>query len=411
MIRWINDQLGTGAYEKIVNVVDDSIVILDVRELVDKTGNNSSKILEKIKEGKDYLEQGKKVVVCCDYGMSRSNAIAAGILTMWQNLNFTDALQKVMEQTGENNIKLQMIRSVEKAINKKNNNSIERRKILVLGSSGFIGKNLIPLLKEKYVALMPSHREIDVLNDTAKLAMYVSENQITDIINLAIPKVYNCNKAISDSLLMLKNIVDVCEEYDLHLIHISSWEIYSGYISNYLLANENLEGNPKGIYGDIKFLSDILLKVHTRNQRLKLTIVRSSPIYGVGGDRPKLIYNFIEKAKANKTIFVHQYLNDLPRLDYIYISDFCNAFLKIIESKLTGEFNVGTGNIVSTTQIAEILIEKLNSKSKIEKVLIEEHCSNICMDTTKISNLLGWKANTNINEGLQRILDDCEFSI
>ena len=96
MIRWITQNLGTAAYNDAITISED-FEIVDVRNLVDKEGNTSLEIQKKIDEALLLLESKKRVVVCCDYGMSRSNSIAAGILARHENISIASAVKKVME--------------------------------------------------------------------------------------------------------------------------------------------------------------------------------------------------------------------------------------------------------------------------------------------------------------------------
>ncbi len=89
-IRWITSQLGTAPALQF-EVADDMNVI-DVRDLiVDKSGNHVEAVRQKIVAGQESLRSGKRTVVCCDYGISRSNAIAAGILAKHESLPFGTA--------------------------------------------------------------------------------------------------------------------------------------------------------------------------------------------------------------------------------------------------------------------------------------------------------------------------------
>src|SRR3954468_14641968 len=98
-IRWITPTLGTAAATEVVGADDLSVV--DVRELVDRAGNRSDAILEKIRDGVASVRQGRRTVVCCDYGMSRSNAVAAGVLACLEDIPFDAAVRRVREATGE----------------------------------------------------------------------------------------------------------------------------------------------------------------------------------------------------------------------------------------------------------------------------------------------------------------------
>src|SRR5579864_7146804 len=100
MIRWIiPDELGTaphGEHEIMPRTVE-----VDARTLVDKLGNSPATLIEKIDEGLRALGSGQRVVVVCDFGVSRSNTIAAGILARWKNLDIDQAVAEVALLTGE----------------------------------------------------------------------------------------------------------------------------------------------------------------------------------------------------------------------------------------------------------------------------------------------------------------------
>ncbi len=80
MICWITDRLGTAPATSVH--LEPGMRIVDVRELVDKEGNEAANVKPLIDAGVAALNDGDRVVVCCDYGISRSNAVAAGILAL-----------------------------------------------------------------------------------------------------------------------------------------------------------------------------------------------------------------------------------------------------------------------------------------------------------------------------------------
>ena len=139
-IRWITPMLGTAAATAAQGIPDISIV--DVRDLVDKAGNGSGPVQEKIRQGVELLTQGKRTVVCCDYGMSRSNAVATGILATFEKIGFEKALRRVQEATGEAQIKVEPLNAVRDALGLRLSAkpTTAQRTILVTGGSGFLGQ-------------------------------------------------------------------------------------------------------------------------------------------------------------------------------------------------------------------------------------------------------------------------------
>ena len=188
MIRWINDYIGTAPWEHLKSESD--IEILDVRDLVDKPGNSIAIIKKKISKAVKTLKQGKKIVVCCDYGISRSNAVAAGIIKIIENIPFDDAIQKVIISTGEKSIKLEVLNAIRKAVEDKAfywNSNIKR--ILITGSTGFIGKALKERIKDQFEVFSPTSEDLNIVTDVIKLDSYIKNNAINTIIHLAKPRI------------------------------------------------------------------------------------------------------------------------------------------------------------------------------------------------------------------------------
>ena len=98
MMRWINDWLATGAYDELEP--GDALVV-DVRHHVDKAGNPHKALRRSIERALAGHQAGKKIIVACDFGISRSNAIAAGILSRAECCSFDQALALVVAATKE----------------------------------------------------------------------------------------------------------------------------------------------------------------------------------------------------------------------------------------------------------------------------------------------------------------------
>jgi len=136
MIRWIRERLGTAPHDALG---EGTWLLLDARHLVDKGGNPAEPIRKLIEEGTQAYRQGKSVVVACDFGISRSNAIAAGILSLAENKPYDRAVQEVVDATAEREIKLDLVEAVRLALGEVRPQA-DRRTVLVTGAKGFIGR-------------------------------------------------------------------------------------------------------------------------------------------------------------------------------------------------------------------------------------------------------------------------------
>lgn len=404
-IRWITPLLGT-APALLVNK-DADLNIIDVRDLVDKAGNRADAVLNKITEGCESLRAGHKTVVCCDYGISRSNAVAVGILAVYEAISFEKAVRRVLEATGEKEIKVEPLQAVRRALGQdKTNTRHDKRHLLVTGAAGFLGKAISLPLAENFSVFSPNRKELDIQQGSTQLALFVGENEIDCIIHLANPRVYTSNIAMGETLTMLRNVLDVCIARDIKLIYLSSFEVYSGYRSSLLIADESLPLLPKGPYAETKYLCEMLIEHCRRTQGLRCAMLRSCSIYGAGNDRPKFIYNFIDKLKRSQRIVTHRYNNGLPSLDLLYIDDLVAAVVKTVDSDFVGNLNIGTGEITSTRRIAEILLGFIGGQSEIDATLIDSDTAGIAMDAGRAQELLDWEPTLSIEQGLQFILSN-----
>lgn len=150
----------------------------------------------------------------------------------------------------------------------------------------------------------------------------------------------------------------------------------------------------------------MLIEHCRRTQDLRCTMLRSSPVYGIGSDKPKFIYNFIDKIKRSQRIVTHRYNNGVPALDLLYLDDLVSAVTQSVDSNFEGNLNIGTGVTTSTQRIAEILKEMLGAQSKIESTVIDSDTAGIAMDAGKAHKLLDWKPTVSVEQGLQMILEN-----
>jgi len=404
MIRWINDHLGTAP--ALDPSITSDMVVLDVRDLVDKFGNSPDATRDKIEQGAALMAQGKRVVVCCDYGISRSNAIAAGILSLFRGIKLEQAVKEVVQAIGLQEIKLDPLRSVRNALQEDEGNAGDcAPRILITGGSGFVGRNLLRKMSNRFYVVAPSREEADIAMGALPLDLQVKEHRINCVVHLANPRVYTSNQAFGESLAMLRNVLDVCRENSIRLIYPSNWEVYSGYRTCGIVAGDGLPLFPKGPYGEMKMFCENLIHHHRTLYGLKCGILRSSSLYGENGDRPKFIYNFIEKAQKNEPIRTHVYWNGVPKLDLLYVGDFVSALIAAIERDFAGTLNIGTGRSVSTREIAESIIRRTGSDSSVDSIAVRDYTANITMDVAAAHEVLAWQPAIAWEEGIGRLIE------
>ena len=153
-------------------------------------------------------------------------------------------------------------------------------------------------------------------------------------------------------------------------------------------------------------LCEFLIDQYQRNFNVPSLIIRSSPVYGTESDRPKFIWNFLGKARAGEEIITHEYINGFPALDLIHVDDLRRAITSAVACNFQGTFNVGTGILTSTAEIARLIVDQLKSNSAIKHVKIDSFTGNIAMDTRKAETGLNWKPEVELKEGLKSIIEN-----
>ncbi len=404
MIRWINECLGTAPFGD--SDITTEHAVLDVRDLVDKHGNSLKITKEKIGRGVELLREGRRLIVCCDYGISRSNAIAAGILSRYTKISLEAAVLQVVRATGEKEIKLGPLRAVREslAVTQKSSQANGVR-LLITGGSGFIGKQLQSKLPKNIFCISPNRSAVDLEAGALELDLLVKDHQINTIIHLANPRVFTSNKAMGDIVTMLRNVLEVCRENNLRLIYPSNWEVYSGFRTNGMLINEGVPLHPKGPYGEAKALCEQLIEWHRSQHGLRYALLRSATVYGEDSDRPKFIYNFLAKALKGEPIQTHRYLNGEPLVDLLSVDDLIAALIAAISSNFLGTINIGSGKSVSTHNVAHWIVKECASISPIECKEIFEYTPNITMDCSLAECEIGWYPEIDWKKGLEAIVN------
>jgi nucleoside-diphosphate-sugar epimerase len=127
--------------------------------------------------------------------------------------------------------------------------------------------------------------------------------------------------------------------------------------------------------------------------------IRSGPEFG------RVIPNFIHQALNDEEITI--FGDGSQTRSFIYVVDEIEGILKIVHNKdAIGEvINLGNNKEYTILEIAEIIKELANSKSKIVfKPLPIDDPVRRCADLTKANRILKWQPKTPLREGLMKTI-------
>ena len=166
-------------------------------------------------------------------------------------------------------------------------------KIILLGSKGIVGSEVLKALKDKYEVYAFSHKDLDITNETL-LSCTLNEIKPQYLINAAaytrVEDAENnstlCYKINSNAV---QNIATMCKANNIHLIHFSTDYIYNGEKKEPYIESD--KGSPLNTYGDSKNKGDQFIM----SSQCNYTIFRVSWVYGKHG------YNFVKSILTKAT--------------------------------------------------------------------------------------------------------------
>jgi nucleoside-diphosphate-sugar epimerase len=286
---------------------------------------------------------------------------------------------------------------------------LNNKTILVTGSPGFIGANLVlRLLKEMISGTVIS---LDNMNDyyDPKIKEYrlgliekaalespvhhvfikgsIADKELVEkifadykpsvVVNLAAqagvrysidhPDVY-----IESNIIGFYNILEACRHNPVeHLVYASSSSVYGGN-KKVPFSTEDKVDNPVSLYAATKKSNELLAHSYSKLYNIPSTGLRFFTVYGPAGRPDMFYYSATQKLVAGKTIQIFNYGN--CKRDFTYIDDIVEGVLRVIQGapeKLTGEdglplppyavYNIGGGTPENLLDYISTLQEELVS--------------------------------------------------
>jgi dTDP-glucose 4,6-dehydratase len=164
--------------------------------------------------------------------------------------------------------------------------------------------------------------------------------------------------------------------------------------------------NPRSPYAATKAGADRLAYSYHATYKLPIVIVRPFNNYGPRQHPEKVIPRFILQALHDEPLTVHG--DGRASRDWLYVEDDAEAIEAVIDADLdsiAGEvINLATGVDVAVDRIAELVLELLEKPMSL-KAHVEERPGQVRRhlgSTDKAERLLGWRARTSLEAGLER---------
>ncbi len=189
-------------------------------------------------------------------------------------------------------------------------------------------------------------------------------------------------------------------------ILFSSSEVYGTALASPMDEEHPL--NPRSPYAATKAGADRLAYSYWVTYGLPITIVRPFNNYGPYQHPEKVVPRFITHALRNEPLTVHG--DGHASRDWVFVDDVAEAIEAVITAdgaKVHGEvINLATGRDLSVEAVADLVLERLG-KPKSLKVHTAERPGQVDRhigSTDRAELLLGWRARTSFEQGLDRTI-------
>lgn len=338
--------------------------------------------------------------------------------------------------------------------------------ILVTGSAGFIGSNLVLELlnsesKATIIGLDNVNDYYDVsikewrlseiekaaaesscsyhfikgdLTDRAVIDRLFADYKPTVVVNLAAQagvrySITNPDAYIQSNLIGFYNILEACRHAEPaveHLVYASSSSVY-GSNKKVPYSTEDKVDNPVSLYAATKKSNELLAHAYSKLYNIPSTGLRFFTVYGPAG-RPDMAYfGFTNKLRKGETIQIFNYGN--CKRDFTFVDDIVEGVKRVMKGapeKAVGEdglpippyavYNIGNSNPENLLDFVTILQEELiraevlpaDYDFEAHKKLVPMQPGDVPVtyaDTGALERDYGFKPNTDLRDGLRKFAE------
>lgn len=287
-------------------------------------------------------------------------------------------------------------------------------KVLVTGSSGFIGSNLCNWLSENgYIVhgVDVEHPTFDLPNSVeTHLHDLTSSPELPDvdaIVHLAahsqVQPIVEDPEIAVENIEMIQHVLSEAERMDAFVVNASSRDVYGSAIKP---EEEDVTPDSPNGYAASKLGSEALANAYKNTTGLSVTSLRLANVYGPRDLNQRVIPIFIALGAAGDELTVY---GEGKLLDFVHVEDVCRAICEVIDRSeaVSGEImNIGSGTGVTLPEVASYISEFINScpgwtlsANRLGDV------SRYVSDISKSSGLLGFDQKIPLSDGLTSTVD------
>ena len=310
--------------------------------------------------------------------------------------------------------------------------SENQKRIVVCGAGGFIGNHLVNRLKSeghwirgvdlKYNEFSSTQADDFILGDLRdyRICEQVFNGFIDEVYQLAADMggagfVFtgdNDAPIMHNSALCNLNILEACRLLDIkRIFYASSACIYPECNQmdpdNPICSEESAyPAAPDSEYGWEKLFSERLYLAYARNYGMEVRIARLHNIFGeLGtwtGGREKVPAAMCRKiAEAEEGSVIEMWGDGKQTRSFLHVSECVEGILRLMRSDWEGPVNIGSEEMVSINQLAQMIMDIAGKHLKIKHVDGPLGVRGRNSDNRLIRKILDWEPSMSLQDGLE----------
>src|SRR5256885_1781613 len=298
--------------------------------------------------------------------------------------------------------------------------------LLVTGGAGFIGSNLTLALQEKFpdarLTVIDDFRSGDFKNLAGYRGDFVAENLATlnwrdkfgdpevarfnaifHFASITDTTVHDQFVQVHDNVESFRRLLNFARPTKTRIIYASSAAIYGS------ATEASVESNgaaPANVYAFSKVIMDNIARGAAAESPDWIIVgLRYFNVYGPReahkGVPASMVYHLAQQMKAGKRprIFKH----GEQKRDFVYVRDAVEASIRALDARISGIYNVGTGQARSVNELIAVLNKGLDTTFQREYCNSRPpHCQTCTQaDITSAHSGLGYEPRFSLEDGVR----------
>lgn len=255
------------------------------------------------------------------------------------------------------------------------------KKILMTGSTGFVGHNVLPILQQNgdYNIITPKRNELN-LKDENEVKQYLEREQFDVVIHFANPtpgknQLDSFDTLMEDSMRIFMNFYNNRNLFGKMIYTGSGAEFDKSKDIDLVSEEECYRSVPYDTYGLTKQIMNRLAEASENVYNFRIF-----GCYGPGDHESKFITHCIRSLILDVPITIRKDC----QFDYMHVFDFAKFINWGIEAELKyHNYNVSTGQPILLSEIARIVVQQMGKKISID-ILSNEMNHKYTADNTRI---------------------------